>query len=113
MWDELKHFPVQINDMYAITVKRIERQPANHVVLAKQVLSWLAHVKDVLRLDDLQHAVAVSQTTHQLEPNRIVPEGTILSICFGLVAVDTETREVRLVREYLNAIGYEMHLSFS
>jgi hypothetical protein len=45
-------------------------------------------------------AVATSPETHAFDPKRMVPEALLLSVCCGLISLDSKTRIVRLIREF-------------
>jgi hypothetical protein len=52
-----------------------------------------------LTIEEVQGAVAICPDTHKYEPDRVVPESTLIGICQGLVAMEKGTRLVRLVRK--------------
>ncbi|KAH6906638.1 ankyrin repeat-containing domain protein [Coprinopsis sp. MPI-PUGE-AT-0042] len=95
--DTLEQFPVQIEDVYAETWKRIVNQGPNHAYLANLVFLWILYAKWELRIEELRHLVATCPDTHAYEPKRLVPEALLVAVCCGLVAVDEKTRRVRFI----------------
>lgn len=77
----------------------MERIPPGDAALAQQILVWILHVKGSLTVAELQQAIAVSPLDFHFEPNRLVSEATIVSVCRGLITVESQTRYVRLIRE--------------
>lgn len=97
--EETEQFPVGIDDLYANTVTRIEREPQRRQALAKRALVWLLNVRGTFSIEDLRHAVAVSPNTYSFEPRRIVSGDLLVSVCHGLAVFDEQSQQVRLVRE--------------
>ncbi|KAH6890131.1 ankyrin repeat-containing domain protein [Coprinopsis sp. MPI-PUGE-AT-0042] len=95
--DTLEQFPVQIEDVYAQTWKRIVNQGPNHAYLANLVFLWILYAKRELYIEELRHLVATCPDTHAYEPKRLVPEALLVAVCCGLVAVDEKTRRVRFI----------------
>jgi hypothetical protein len=87
--------------MYDETTKRAERQNEDCKMLAKQVFSCVIHAYRELTLEELQHALAMSFDLEMtnMEPDALVDEDILTSVCDGLVIVDTERSIVRLVRK--------------
>ncbi|KAH6889033.1 ankyrin repeat-containing domain protein [Coprinopsis sp. MPI-PUGE-AT-0042] len=95
--DTLKAFPSSIEDVYRQTWARISNESHKHASLAKAVLVWVLNASRSMTIDELERAVATSPDTHKFEPRRLVPETTLVSLCGGLIAVEEESRLVRLV----------------
>lgn len=96
---ELGRFPHGLQGLYTNTVERIDRQPPRHAALAKLALTWLVYANDTLTVEDLLHAIAVDPDTYQFDDQREVSEDQLMAVCCGLISVDPETRQIRLVRE--------------
>lgn len=92
----MSQIPPKIEDLYASTVERI---PEADAPLAHLVLIWLIHCKGTLSIGDLQHAVAVTPDTYQFDHDTVVSEDDLLHICRGLITIDVQNKQVRLVRE--------------
>ena len=95
----LEKLPEGMDDTYDEAMERIERQVDNRKQLAKRVLSWLTYVARPLSVRELQHALAVVPNTSNINPNAIIDEEILTSVCAGLVVVDQERNVIRLVRK--------------
>jgi ankyrin repeat domain-containing protein 50 len=104
---ELRHnlmkLPAKVGDMYAATFARVNAQEESHADLAKRVLVWVLYANRTPLVKELQYAVATCPQTHSFEEDRLVDQDTLLSVCCGLVTVETESQGVRLVRECLSS----------
>lgn len=96
----LQEFPPQIADVYSQTWDRIINQSLSRSLLAINVLTWVLYAKRSLSIDELRHAVASSPDTHAFEPHRLAPVQTLVGVCGGLLTIEKETNQVRLVREF-------------
>ncbi|TFK21268.1 ankyrin [Coprinopsis marcescibilis] len=101
--DSLELLPSGIDLLYAVTLERIKTE--GHIDLATRVFIWVIYAYRSLSIGELQKAVAVCPETYQFDPERIVDESLLVSVCCGLITVDQESRLVRLVhytaRDYL------------
>ena len=97
----LSNLPQTLFDSYDEAWERIVKHPNSE--RAKQVLSWISFASRPLTIRELQHAVAVSPEDTNLEPNKLPAESSLTSACMGLVTVDQESQEVRLVHETTQA----------
>ncbi|KAH6908116.1 ankyrin repeat-containing domain protein [Coprinopsis sp. MPI-PUGE-AT-0042] len=95
--DHMTKLPANLEDMYAVTLARVNDQVASHADLAKRILIWVIYAERTLSVKELQCAVATCPDTHQFEEDRLVDEETLLSVCCGLVTVEKESQGVRLV----------------
>jgi hypothetical protein len=95
----LENLPEGMDDTYDEAMERIERQVDNRKELAKRVLSWMTYVVRPLSVRELQHALAVVPNTTNINPNAIIDEEILTSVCAGLVVVDQERNVIRLVRK--------------
>ncbi|KAH6879585.1 ankyrin repeat-containing domain protein [Coprinopsis sp. MPI-PUGE-AT-0042] len=95
--ETLATFSTEIEGLYLEAWKRITSQTRSKVSLAKKVLLWVINATRSLTVDELRHALATSPETHKFESSRLVQEGALIGLCRGLVAVEEETRLVRLV----------------
>lgn len=97
----LQNLPKDPGDMYDETMKRVEGRNENCKKLAKHAFPWIIHAYRQLSLKGLQHALAVSFDSEmtRMEPDALVDEEILTSVCGGLVEVDTKRRVVRLVRK--------------
>ncbi|KAH6906631.1 ankyrin repeat-containing domain protein [Coprinopsis sp. MPI-PUGE-AT-0042] len=95
--ETLEQFPSDILVVYGKTWDRILNQVPKHALLAQLVILWIIYATRELTIDELRYAVAICPDTYAYEPTRLVPEALLLSTCCGLVALDEQTRLVRLI----------------
>ncbi|KAH6909736.1 hypothetical protein BKA70DRAFT_1148273, partial [Coprinopsis sp. MPI-PUGE-AT-0042] len=93
----LATFPTDIEDLYRKTWQRILDLPPAKALLARNALTWVVHATRSLTMEELLEAVAICPDTHRFEQDRLVQEETLMGLCHGMVAVEEETRLVRLV----------------
>ncbi|KAF5637154.1 ankyrin repeat [Fusarium sp. NRRL 52700] len=91
---------------YKETMDRINQQQPDHIILAKQVLFWIAHAKRELTVRELQHALAMSSVQREPCKADLPFDETLVTVCAGLVAVDEAKKTIQLVhytvQEYIN-----------
>ena len=92
--------PLKVEDMYALTMKRITDQPGNHGQLVKLILVWIIYTKRSITFEELQFALTFLPDAETFDVNDVSGEQFLLTICCGLVIVDKESRFVRLIREF-------------
>lgn len=95
----LQCFPKEVNGAYDETLKRIDGQIESDRMLAQNVFCWIMHACRQLSLKELQHALAVSADMTEMDPDALVDESILTSVCGGLVVIDKETTAVHLVRK--------------
>ena len=100
---------VSLDSVYTQTLQRIREQKGDRSRLGMEVLMWVSHSAQSLRISELQHALAVEIESTDLDPENVRPRDTVLRSCLGLVVVDEETSTVRLIhytlQEYLSEPG--------
>jgi hypothetical protein len=70
------------------------------VVLAERVLSWISFAVRPLKINEIQHAIAVmnlERDESQIDEEGIPDEDLLVTVCAGLVTIDEEDRVIRLV----------------
>lgn len=82
---------------YNETVSRIERQGANASGLAKKTIGWVINAKRSLTIAELEHALAIELETSEFDETNVTDAEQLTSYCCGLVLVDEQTTEVKLV----------------
>ncbi|KAF7343630.1 Ankyrin [Mycena sanguinolenta] len=102
--DTLKNLAYDLDSTYDQVIERINRQSEDDRNLAMRMLSWISHAKRLLRPSELRAALAVEPETIELDPNNLVDVDTVLSVCAGLLLVDTRDNRLRLV--YFTAQDY-------
>ncbi|KAH6884739.1 hypothetical protein BKA70DRAFT_136409 [Coprinopsis sp. MPI-PUGE-AT-0042] len=93
----LEEFPAKIADVYARTWNRILNQGLGKALLAMNVLRWVVFATRSLAIEELRHAIASCPDTHNYEPSRLVAPQTLVGVCCGLILIEKETRQVRLI----------------
>lgn len=81
---------------YGEAIKRIRYQPPQLQALARCVLMWLTHAGCELRIPELQHPLAVRKS-EDFDEDRIVDAEDMVSVCAGLVTIDSTTQVIRFV----------------
>jgi hypothetical protein len=104
--EALMRLPIGLFDMYTITFDRIRQQPPSQAEMAMSIFTWLYLAKRILKVYELQHALAVQAGDTALVEDGIPPEETLLECCLGLVVIERETSTIRFahftLQEYLN-----------
>ncbi|TFK17016.1 ankyrin, partial [Coprinopsis marcescibilis] len=95
--DALNSLPGGVEAMYAATMRRVEGQGRYSVEVVKRALVWVLYTKRSLKIDDLRHAIAVRSDSFAFSPTLLVDEENLLSMCCGLITIESKSRTVRLV----------------
>jgi ankyrin repeat protein len=101
---------------YEDATRRLKSQLPGDAALAIRVISWIVYAKRSLTTTELRHALAVEPGKDHLDLNNLLDIEDIVSVCAGLVTIDTYSEVVRLVhyttheyfegiREYWNPDG--------
>ncbi|KAJ7164799.1 ankyrin repeat-containing domain protein [Mycena crocata] len=91
----LIHLPKTIPGIYDEAMHRIQKDDRSEDALS--ILSYLIYARRPLRLEELQHLLAVQPGQTFLDEDCIMERSTLVSMCVGLVVVDDDTNIVRLV----------------
>lgn len=90
---------------YKQAIDRIQGQTVGRKKLAFKALSWVTNAKRQLTTSELVHALATKRGSSELDNGDLVHIDDIISVCAGLIVVDTESRIIRLIhyttQEYL------------
>lgn len=99
--------PHGLNDALDSTLSRIHDQPNGRRRIGLNTLMWISHAKRPLLDDELSEALAIRSDDKFLDRDSQPRLGIMVDCCMGLVTVDEQTSEVRLVhfsvQEYLHA----------
>lgn len=76
---------------------RIQHQHEEYCELALKVLSWISKARRPLQVEEVQHAISVEVGDNDVEDGPLEAQNLLVSVCAGLVTVDTESRNFRLV----------------
>ena len=100
----LESMPNELDELYRQTVERIRRQPGDDGELGMKVLSWVTHAKRPLRVEEIQHALAVEvdededeDLPGQMDFDNILSPQSLTDLCAGLVVIDPSSQIIRLV----------------
>ncbi|KAJ7575473.1 hypothetical protein C8J56DRAFT_801245 [Mycena floridula] len=83
----LASLPKGIIDSYDDAMARIKAQGEAEYELACQIFYWLVYAKRPLSIEELQHAVAVSQDMTEMDVDAIVDVDVLTGVCAGLVVI--------------------------
>ncbi|KAJ7572822.1 hypothetical protein C8J56DRAFT_806279, partial [Mycena floridula] len=83
----LASLPKGIMDSYDGVMTRIKAQGEEEYKLACQIFYWVAYAKRPLNMDELQHAVAVSDDMTEMDFDAIVDVDMLTGICAGLIVI--------------------------
>jgi ankyrin repeat protein len=104
----LDNLPTVLEKAYDEAMERIWSQDSDDVELAERVLGWISCAKRPLTVEELQHALAITPESTDIDEEDFMDEEIITSVCAGLVTVDNEGDIIRLVhyttQEYLEVI---------
>jgi len=95
--EALDHLPLTLDELYDSAMDRISGQVKPHKELAYLVLSWILNARRTLRLDEVQHALAVKPGDRAFNEDGVPPDSLITSVSAGLIAVHPESRKIGLV----------------
>ncbi|KAJ7589364.1 Pfs, NACHT and ankyrin domain protein, partial [Mycena floridula] len=79
--------PEGIMVSYDDAMDRIRSQGKEEYELACRIFYWLAYAKEPLSIEELQHAVAVSDDMTEMDHDAIVDVDMLTGICAGLIVV--------------------------
>ncbi|KAJ7593584.1 hypothetical protein C8J56DRAFT_1160444 [Mycena floridula] len=83
--------PKGIMDSYDDAMARIRSQGEAEYELACQIFYWLAYAHRPLYIEELQHAIAVSQDMTEMDFDAIVDVDVLTDVCAGLIAIQKKT----------------------
>jgi hypothetical protein len=86
------------HNIYNEAMGRIERRSKSRQKLATQIFMWLTCAFRPLSVKELQHALAVKLNMTSLDLSTVYDEGTLISVCNGLVVIDDEQHVIRFAR---------------
>ncbi|KAJ2911930.1 hypothetical protein MD484_g8488, partial [Candolleomyces efflorescens] len=86
LFNTLDTLPTTINDLFRDTMKRIDAQSEQDVLLAKKAILWLVYALGPLSMEQLQHALATNLDLEIFDEDDIVRGEFILDVCCGLIS---------------------------
>jgi hypothetical protein len=95
----LDELPTGVDDTYDMAMARIKKQDKPRAQLAEQVIAWITYAFRPLSVEELQHALAITPGTTEMDHEAIINTDVLTSVCAGLVVIDEKSRTCRLVRK--------------
>ena len=96
-----------LGDAYGATLDRVKGQGGEKARLGMATLMWISYAERPLKPDELCQALAVEIGSPNLNNDNVPSIGTLLTCCRGLVVINKEASNVRLIhftlQEYLRA----------
>ena len=89
--------PTKLDIIYDDAMERIKKQTESNVDLAIRALSWISHAVRPLKVDELQHALAIEPFQTKFDPEGVCDESLLTSAAAGLISIDEKSQIVRLV----------------
>ena len=109
--DNLARGSSALDEAYGEAIKRIDGQLPGDRKLAQRVLSWMTYARRLLTTQEVCHALAVEPGDIELDEDNMPDVEDVVSVCAGLVAVDEESKIIRLVhyttQEFLERVRLE------
>jgi len=93
----LESLPEDLSEAYGSVMKRISVQKEKQRHIAMTALKWITYAKEPLKAGQLQHALAVTPESTDINEKDFVDIGSLVSFCVGIVTVDPESGIIRLV----------------
>jgi len=96
-----------LGEVYGGMIDRIMAQGGDKSQLAIEALMWISHAERPLRANELCHALAIQAGSMDFYAGNTPSINTLVACCQGLITVDNEASNVRLIhytlKEYLSA----------
>ena len=106
----LEHLPRGIDGTYDEAMARIQAQNKDDKDLGEKALLWISFALRPLSITELQHALAIDETSTKTDPDALPDEEIIVSVCAGLIMIDSESGIVRLIRTVFISIPSRFEL---
>ena len=109
--------PKGLDELYKVTLERIQKQAGNDGALGMRVLSWITHARRPFSVDELRYGLAVEcsdngEDLEEFDEDNLLSPGSLVDVCAGLVIIDSNSRTVRLVhyttQEYFDKAGIQL-----
>ncbi|KAJ5436706.1 hypothetical protein N7445_007591 [Penicillium cf. griseofulvum] len=85
--DRIRSLPQDINGMYNDTLARIRQLDQDDMKLALGILSWVVFSYRPLKIEEIQHSMAVDLGSERFNENKMFGEESMREVCEGLVTV--------------------------
>jgi hypothetical protein len=84
----LELLPTKLDKIYDDAMDRIKNQTESDAELAPRALSWISHTVRPLRVDELQHALAIEHLQTEFDLEGLCDETLLTSVAAGLISID-------------------------
>ncbi|KAH6896228.1 ankyrin repeat-containing domain protein [Coprinopsis sp. MPI-PUGE-AT-0042] len=101
--DQLERFQPDVNTLYTDTLKRIMQAPELDASRGTTILLWIVFADKPVPAKDLQTVLAMD-ARGDFQPEHVVPKDSLVDLCHGLVTIESETQDVRLVHLTAKAV---------
>ncbi|KAJ7694446.1 hypothetical protein B0H17DRAFT_1009308, partial [Mycena rosella] len=106
--EALKHLPTNLQQTYDAAMQRIADQGEDDRKIAHLALTWVANAKRLLTVQELREALAIELGTNHLDLHNLLDIEIIVSICAGLVIIDSQA-EQRVYRRHTSRTVYNVY----
>ena len=101
----LASMPQRIDELYRLTLERIQKQAGDDGTLAMRILSWIIHARRPLSVNELRHCLAVEYdededydlNLNELDTDDLLQPESLVDVCAGLVIIDSTSQIIWLV----------------
>ena len=101
----LASMPQKMDELYRLTLERIQKSAGDDGLLAMRILSWITHARRLLSVNELRHGLAVEYDddeennldASELDTDNLLQPESLVDVCAGLVIIDSTSQIIRLV----------------
>ena len=101
----LASMPQKIDELYELTLERIQHQAGDDGPLAMRILGWITHARRPVSVNELRHGLAVEYDDDEdndlcateLDNDNLLQPESLVDVCAGLVIIDPTSQIIRLV----------------
>jgi hypothetical protein len=93
----LENLPEDLSKAYGSVMNRIAVQDKKQRDLAMTALKWVTYTKERLKAEALQHGLAVTPDSTEINDKDLIDIDLLVSFCMGIVTIDREGGTIRLV----------------
>lgn len=97
MHRELDSGPISLDQAYATSIERINKQGLITRKLAHRLINWITFVERRISIDEICNALAVEDGEGKFDPTNITKFEQLTKICVGLVVHDQGDNTIKLV----------------
>lgn len=113
MDESIEVLPKGLWPNFDITMDRISKLPHEHQIRrAKLTLLWITTAARPLTVNELRHAIRISEAPLGFKPNTLPGEHSFVEYCFGFVIIDPRPHTVRLAHFSIDEYLRQRHFEF-